>query len=209
MCIVFKIHHELFRIFHNRFAKWSIRITISILVLMAIEKFQNIWHYGIHWWFITLSNTLNFRFPFDWKNPLGYFLAFTLQFLICTYLFILIACGFCIGIGVFMVLEPLIEDIKISLNSISDCVESKRKRSHISKQFSDAIHFYSVVKQLSGINFSKENIKNSNFSIYSFHVFPQAYSWFFKNSAAIFYGTVFVVRGYDLRFNVNDSNANS
>lgn len=58
-------------------------------------------------------------------------------------------CAFSMGVGMFMLMALLINDIQINLKSIDKCLKSKQKRLQITKQYTDTIHFHSVVKQLS------------------------------------------------------------
>lgn len=80
-----------------------------------------------------------------------YLIAFFVQFVLCAYVFIMIACAFCMGIGFYMVLALLIDDLEIHLNAINECAKSRKKRPRLEKQFLETIHLHSVVKQLSEI----------------------------------------------------------
>lgn len=92
------------------------------------------------------------RFPFDWKNPCGYLIAFTLQFTMLIGLYFYVACTFSFGIGIYMFGIALINDIKTNFHSINKSANStKNNQIRLFKLLSDAIRLDSIVKQLSQI----------------------------------------------------------
>lgn len=91
----------------------------------------------------------NYRFPFDWRTPIGFVFAIILESFTILYANLLISCSLSSGVGVYMWGLTMTKDIKINLNSINEIVHSKNKRSKLSKRFNDTVHYHSVVKQLS------------------------------------------------------------
>lgn len=81
---------------------------------------------------------------------MGYLVAFAVQFVICFYFFLLAACYSAMALGIFMLMTLLFNDLKLNLNSINKCAESKSERSQLRSCIIDTIHFHSVVKQLGG-----------------------------------------------------------
>lgn len=101
------------------------------------------------------------RFPFDWKTPRGYLIAFTLQYIACMFLFLFIACSLSTGIGVYMFIKCLTKDIKNGLNSINEGAKINRDRVKISIKFNDIIHFHARSKQFSKIHWIDTKLKKT------------------------------------------------
>lgn len=92
------------------------------------------------------------RFPFNYRNPIGYLFAFALQYIALMNLFFYVCCMACIGIGFFMFIISIAKDIKNNLKSINEQLTksmAEDKISEISKQFSKTIQFHADAKQLS------------------------------------------------------------
>lgn len=101
---------------------------------------------------------LNIRYPFDWKNPLGYFMAVVFQFIAATYFFLLLWCVVFLGIGfTFVVVAIINKDVKDYLKFINE--NAAQKRSQALKCLSDFIQDHSTSKGLSVLNIS--NITHS------------------------------------------------
>lgn len=111
-----------------------------------------------YWWVSETdrfyANTSNFklidfhRFPFNWKNPCGYVVAFTFQYIVVMYCYYLIACSVSFGTGSFLLVTSMVIDIQNNLNSINKRVKKSKKAVETIKQFNCTIHFHSTVKQL-------------------------------------------------------------
>lgn len=89
------------------------------------------------------------RYPFDWKNPIGYFVAVTFQYISAVYLFTFTNCLIFFGIGSFIFEHSATNDLKNDLKSSNGIVKIKRKRAQVLDRVSDFIQFYSKLKQLS------------------------------------------------------------
>lgn len=65
----------------------------------------------------------NLRFPFDWRNPIGYLIALSSQFIADTYFFIFVACVVAFGLGIFLFLLAAAKDIKTDLRLLNKCAK--------------------------------------------------------------------------------------
>lgn len=89
------------------------------------------------------------RFPFNWKNPIGFTFAISIQYVINITTLII---GKCIGVFLFgtcVVLMLLTNDIKRGLQSINKNAGLKKQRFRIQKQLHELIQFHSSTRQLS------------------------------------------------------------
>lgn len=86
------------------------------------------------------------RFPFNWKNPIGYLAAFSVQ-----YFGLLIVAGIGVYFLVFLsgscwLMISMAHDLKYDLNAIAGVAKS---RSKMNNEFSKFVEFHSDIKQLS------------------------------------------------------------
>lgn len=89
------------------------------------------------------------RLPFNWKDPVFYALAMTVEYSITMVLFYFIACLISLKIGTLLFSIAISEDIKRSLHSINTI--SKRKAGH-ARIFTHLVNFvesHVEAKQLS------------------------------------------------------------
>lgn len=100
----------------------------------------------------------NKRYPFDWKNPIGYGIAMAFEFLSgwCTFFVALAILKFAIGIYLFVF--SMVEDIKCDLESINRNAKFKKTRVEVVQQFSGIVQFHSKVMQLSTFQFIHRNM---------------------------------------------------
>lgn len=89
------------------------------------------------------------RLPFDWKNPIGYLIAVTLQYIIAIYAAIFMSCIVTLGFGAFLFAVAVNKISKQSLYTICKKAKHKTSQTHLLKRLHEFIHFYSSVKQLS------------------------------------------------------------
>ena len=92
------------------------------------------------------------RTPFDSKNPIGFIIAITFQYITIAYGLHVIACVLSLGIGAFMFAMASTEEIKFALNTFNKVVNDQitpDNRLFILQQFAVFIHAHSIVKQLS------------------------------------------------------------
>lgn len=86
------------------------------------------------------------RFPFGWKNPFGYLIALTLQYITLMYVFQFIALLVSLGVGVFLLTITMIKDLKRTVRALN---KFNRNELLFMKQLYDFIQFHSIAKQLS------------------------------------------------------------
>lgn len=89
------------------------------------------------------------RFPFDWRNPLGYLIALALQCVVVSYLLLVGSCGMALAIGSYLYFMASNKCIKGNLLSINQWTGGNKNSQQISNQFIEFIQFHSRVKQLS------------------------------------------------------------
>lgn len=89
------------------------------------------------------------RFPFDWKNPSGYLIAFFAEVVLisCAAIAGVLATNF--GIGINLILISLATDVQADILSINQIIKNRPERSQVVKQFKDFVRFCSDAKQLS------------------------------------------------------------
>lgn len=87
--------------------------------------------------------------PFDWKTPIGYIIALTLQYFGLAYLYSFTAFILSIEIGCYLLAMEFIIDIKNDLNFFNEIAKSKKNQSQLSSRLPDSIQFHIRLKQLS------------------------------------------------------------
>lgn len=97
----------------------------------------------------TPSFSIGSRFPFDWKNLVGYLSAVIFEYLFTLYEFVYVGSFTTYGIGFFIFSFTAYRDIIRNLESINKHAKLKRKHSKIFKQLVTFFHYYSNVKELS------------------------------------------------------------
>lgn len=88
------------------------------------------------------------RFPFDWKNPLGYSIAIAVQYITAAYGLLFLASLVIFGMVTFFFANALIKDINGLLQTINKNAKVKKNRDRILKQLLEFIQYHSDVKQL-------------------------------------------------------------
>lgn len=110
-----------------------------------------------------------YRFPFDWKNPIGFLVSGVLTYVFTLFTFTLAANIGTIGVGTNLYVTSLAKDIKSILNRISDSgkISSKQSkkskgskrskhlkhsiRSQIIQHITEYVQFHSKAKELRAI----------------------------------------------------------
>lgn len=88
-------------------------------------------------------------FPFNWRNPFGFFLAVSIQYIICTYVFIFVSCTVDLGFGTFLLVTTFTKDIENNARTINECGKNEKTHSQTLETISTFIQSYLDVKQLS------------------------------------------------------------
>lgn len=103
------------------------------------------------------------RYPFEWKTPQGYFIAFSLQYslVLCTAHIGICNTGFITG-SCWMLIS-LAKDIKEDIHMINEKAQINTNRLELMGEFSQLLSYHSNVRQLSFhiLNW-KHNFYNSN-----------------------------------------------
>lgn len=111
--------------------------------------------------------------PFDWKNPVGFSIVITVQYMIFSYIFFISACHFNTALGSHAYSMSASKCIKQNFFAIDQSVKVKAEQKQILGQFIEFIGFHSGVKQLSSIlriNFRLNNFKNKCHFIQRFQI---------------------------------------
>ena len=95
------------------------------------------------------------RFPFNVKKPTGYFIAIIIQCIVAINLNFTVVRTLIFGLGTFLTIFSLVDDMKSDLNSIILLSKSEKNRPELISRFIHLIQFHSNVKQLSVLNTSK------------------------------------------------------
>lgn len=88
------------------------------------------------------------RFPFDINNPVGYFAAFTLQYIVFACMFINIGCFASTGIAAYMFAIAFTKGIRNTSIPFNDIAKTRHRQGKIEKQLSVFIVEYSQGKKL-------------------------------------------------------------
>lgn len=93
------------------------------------------------------------RVPFDWKNPAGYFIAATLQFIMIGFDLFYIACITSFGVGSYLFVISVVKDVKSNTNLINHSAKDKKNRLQTLKQLSEFIDINSISLKLKSNRF--------------------------------------------------------
>lgn len=89
------------------------------------------------------------RLPFDWQNPLGYVIAFILQYILTFNLFVTVLGILIFGAAICSMLISLVEDMKRDLDTLKASARAKCARREILMKFCHLIELHSNEQQLS------------------------------------------------------------
>lgn len=123
------------------------------------------WRIAIHDAILFLVCIISLRFPFDWKNPLGYLVAFILICIINLNIVIFMMCNLCLGIEVYALITSFTKDIKYELSAFSRMARSEL---NLSKRLFGIVHFHSTVKRFDKSNFDYIPLTQFSFDFFLF-----------------------------------------
>lgn len=151
------------------------------------------------------------RFPFDWKNPTGYLIAATMQFIMISYNLFYVACttSLCVGTSLFLI--SVVNDLKSHTDLINNSAKSKKEnRLQTLKLLSEFIDIHSISLKLKSNSICSLWIwiEISNWSIIIFAVF-QISSRLFKSISIIVCQHLFMESGHNMLCDAAFSNGNS
>lgn len=87
--------------------------------------------------------------PFNWANPIGYWVAVCLECILMTYFCFIAMTLVSICISSYLFEMSLAEDLKKILNSIDDNSGRRKNLQNPYTQFSEFVDIHSATKQLS------------------------------------------------------------
>lgn len=115
--------------------------------------------------FAIISEVSSFRrFPFDWKNPVGFLIAISIQYTMFKYGSRICTCFFALSIGSQLYAIALSKAIKGSLLSINQNNQAKSDEPILLEQINEFIELHSNAQQLSkneSVAFSSINFSSS------------------------------------------------
>lgn len=88
------------------------------------------------------------RYPFDWRTPIGYFVAIFIDYIIMGYAYFTVACTVTLGIGAYCFVISATEEVQRILHSIHQKAHSNQS-SALNILLPKYIHAHRIVKQLS------------------------------------------------------------
>lgn len=100
------------------------------------------------------------RFPFDWKNPIGYYIAVSLQYFGAKMALSYVGCFLSFGVASFAFSIAVCRDLKYELNLIDGNVKIGKRRCQIFSKFMKFIDLHTNMKQLS---IGQQHEKNRSF----------------------------------------------
>lgn len=99
-----------------------------------------------------------FRLPFEWRTPIGYLIAFSIQF--ASFYCILLSADCFMGflIGSCETLLTLTEDVKTELSALDDANKSGENAANLKQQMCDFVDLHSNTRQLSEMKYQMHEI---------------------------------------------------
>lgn len=89
------------------------------------------------------------RLPFNWKTPLGFFAALTIQAFASYFTLLSTASILCFLVGLCLLLIGFVEDLTSNLNALSATEIPNKTHEKLTEDFHNAMRLYSQVKELS------------------------------------------------------------
>lgn len=83
-------------------------------------------------------------YPFDWKNPKGYLIAISIQFVVISIILYAFLCMLILQVEALLMTISMAKDIKYSLYAINK--KSKANRANIVEPFTEVVQFHSNAK---------------------------------------------------------------
>lgn len=139
-------HHQLCHLLFHKYREWSVWIANFFLVKItgSTKMSHNIFLFFKFW------IPIPFRFPFNWKNPLGYSIAVTFQYMQAIHSDRPIFSGLFFGIGCYLCSVSIItKDIKNDLKLFNENAASGGNRRLTLNHLSIFIQTHSIMKRLS------------------------------------------------------------
>lgn len=90
-----------------------------------------------------------FSLPFNWKTPLGYSIAWTLEYMAAFSLLFFCVCVMCIYLGLTWTISSILKDIANDLCLLEMDKKCDKNIIKLKRQFRDIVQSYAEVKELS------------------------------------------------------------
>lgn len=146
------------------------------------------------------------RFPFDWRNPVGFAVAMLMQYIMFMYGARIGCCVFCLAIRSYLYGIALSRVIKGNLFAINRSTQAEAEQSQTFKQLVKFLDLHSSAQQLGG----KTKSTLSTETIHSFSVLQlclfQSDQQFFGHNKTFCDDSVCMEFDHNLRSNANGSN---
>lgn len=107
------------------------------------------------------------RYPFDWRSPIGYLIAFATQFIVVLHLSHFGALCVRMIIGVYLLTSVFHTDLEKNLKFFNKNAKQKVNQPTVFKKFADLIDFHAFLVQLSVWNQCCKCVQSKS-RIYSF-----------------------------------------
>lgn len=152
-------YHLLFHLLHHGFGKRCLWIAIPCVVSLILTTS----HYWLHF-SCTLEQSLfsrkiifrllvceMFRFPFDWKNPIGYLISVSWNSIVIFVLFRFLTCMVPLALGAYLFVFSVNNDWEHVIRTLGKRKATKPSKVNIFKRVTEFIRSHSNMKQLSRI----------------------------------------------------------
>lgn len=117
------------------------------------------------------------RFPWNWRTPVGYFIAVIIQYVLTSYVFIFGALALVIGLGCILMGNSLVKDICASMSAFNDIANDDGNRQRMNEQLVDFIETHSALIELSTMCSDSKFERNfKNHFTYIFRLFGQLFN---------------------------------
>lgn len=90
-----------------------------------------------------------YRFPFNWKNPIGYLFACSMEYIFISNICFAALYSTTFGVGSVFMLVWMNKDVKRDFSSINKAFTVKKNQMEFTKRFTEIIQFYFDTKQFS------------------------------------------------------------
>lgn len=114
------------------------------------ERNNSLKIFCIYYCHLFLFKHITMRFPYDWKNPIGYSVAVSTQYLLAFYPSQFIGCFMNLAFGSFMFAKIFVIILKNELHAINKMAIHKKSRKNMREKISKIIRGHAHSKQLSG-----------------------------------------------------------
>lgn len=192
--------HQLSALFDYKCREWSIWAAISFLVRFTVAL--KCMHFPIQ-----IQRCIFFsRFPFNWKNPIGYIFVVIFEYIISTYAYVVVFGAVFFGIGCCVFVVAIItKNIKNDLKFINENATSDPNQLITFKLIKSFIQNHSILEKFSAFPASSF----MPFKTYKFRFYFQVYPWLFELISNTVCDFIYMEPGHNMQCFTTDSNGNS